>query len=246
MPGPRSQGAAVERFAAPPPPPASPTIWIPAFAGMSGRKRGLASALCSTRPAGPSNLQTGRPASRPLRSAAARRAGQGRAAGSPAQQIALTRPSTAAHHGGRLIQLRRINHMKRLPLAFLSLAPVTMALNLPPPPRQFDYACKMTVTKRMNGAITSERPSKPVLLHVQLDKGVWCRDRCLQTYRVQSESQYGAITLAHVDTSVMNTDISIMLSATGYSETYLSDLPGRSGSTEYDGDCKVGKLTTLK
>ena len=114
-----------------------------------------------------------------------------------------------------------------------------------PVPRQFDFACKTEIAKRLNFKIVSERPSKPLTLHVDLDRQVWCQDRCSKRYAIQGV-QGDAITLAHTDGTTTNTDTSIMPSNGGYSETYLVDLSDRHASTEIDGDCKVGKLTVLR
>ena len=54
-----------------------------------------------------------------------------------------------------------------------------------PVPRQFDFACKTEIAKRLNFKIVSERPSKPLTLHVDLDRQVWCQDRCSKRYAIQ-------------------------------------------------------------
>ena len=60
-----------------------------------------APALCSTRPQAKSNLSEGRPASRPLRSAAARRAGQGRA-----KPACAAGRLDAPEHGGFILPMK--------------------------------------------------------------------------------------------------------------------------------------------
>lgn len=94
------------------------------------------------------------------------------------------------------------------------------------------------MVKRSNGAIVKEATGKPITLHVDLDRGVWCKGICRTMFHVQ-RVQGELIRLAEADREPFHTSISIMPSVNGYTEDILVDVRGHQTDEDTDGECQT-------